>query len=85
MAILQKHSGNTLLSFAFACILLIVFLKLAGYSMNLPNSVMKRSIKLQEFHTYKVDDRIMRYVEVSDSKNKPLIIFIHGSPGGWGA
>src|SRR5271154_2667017 len=85
MAILQKHSGNTLLSFASACILLIVFFNLVGHGMNLPNSVMMKSIKLQEFHTYRVDGRIMRYVEVSDTKRKPLIIFIHGSPGGWGA
>lgn len=32
---------------------------------------------------YTVGDRPMHYVEITDDKTKPLILFIHGSPGDW--
>jgi len=38
-----------------------------------------------DFQTYIVGHQLMRYVEITDHEIKPLIIFIHGSPGGWGA
>lgn len=35
------------------------------------------------FHTYEVDGRTMHFVEVVSTQPKPLVIFIHGSPGDW--
>lgn len=35
------------------------------------------------FRTYKSGDRTMHYVEITDDTPKPLILFIHGSPGSW--
>ena len=35
------------------------------------------------FHTYEAGERTIHYVEVSDDTPKPLILFIHGSPGRW--
>jgi len=35
------------------------------------------------FRTYEAGDRTMHYVEVADDTPKPLILFIHGSPGSW--
>lgn len=35
------------------------------------------------FQDYKVGDRNIHYVEVTDATPKPLILFIHGSPGRW--
>lgn len=35
------------------------------------------------FHTYTNGDRPIHYVEISNSTPKPLVIFIHGSPGNW--
>lgn len=35
------------------------------------------------FHHYEVDGRAMHFVEVSDKHAKPLVIFVHGSPGEW--
>lgn len=35
------------------------------------------------FQTYKAGDRTIHYVEVTDDTPKPLILFIHGSPGRW--
>ena len=35
------------------------------------------------FHTYEVDGRTMHFVEVVSPQPKPLVIFIHGSPGDW--
>lgn len=35
------------------------------------------------FHTYTNGNRPIHYVEVSDDTPKPLVIFIHGSPGSW--
>jgi len=36
-------------------------------------------------HDYKIADRNIHYVEISQGPAKPLIIFIHGSPGDWRA
>lgn len=45
-------------------------------------AALKRSCR-QCFHTYTTQDRTIHYVEMSDNTAKPLIIFIHGSPGNW--
>jgi pimeloyl-ACP methyl ester carboxylesterase len=37
-----------------------------------------------KFYTYEVDGRAMHYVQVGDI-HKPMVIFVHGSPGGWDA
>ncbi len=34
-----------------------------------------------EFHTYQQGERKMSYVQVGKGKGRPLVIFIHGSPG----
>ena len=39
----------------------------------------------EDFHTYRVGNRTMRYVEVGDDPHKPLVLFVHGSPGDWKA
>lgn len=42
-----------------------------------------RSVRPDAFRTLTVGDRKMHYVEISDTDTKPLILFVHGSPGEW--
>lgn len=37
------------------------------------------------FHTYTVDGRTMRFVKTGTDGTKPLVLFVHGSPGDWRA
>ncbi len=37
-----------------------------------------------EYHTYSIDDHNLHYVSVGN-KNRPTMLFIHGSPGTWDA
>ncbi len=37
----------------------------------------------ESFRTMTVGDRTMHYVEITDANPKPLILFVHGSPGEW--
>jgi pimeloyl-ACP methyl ester carboxylesterase len=39
----------------------------------------------EDFHTYTVGKRTMQYVEVGHDPHKPLVLFVHGSPGDWKA
>lgn len=39
----------------------------------------------EDFHVYTVGPRAMQYVEVGKDPNKPLVLFVHGSPGDWKA
>ena len=39
----------------------------------------------EAFHTLKAGDQLLHYVEVADKTAKPLVLFIHGSPGDWNA
>lgn len=37
-----------------------------------------------QFYTYEAHGRTMQYVRIGDIKN-PMVVFVHGSPGGWDA
>lgn len=37
------------------------------------------------FQTVEVENRPLHYVEITDDEVKPLVLFIHGSPGDWTA
>lgn len=39
----------------------------------------------EDFHAYTVGLRAMQYVEVGKDPKKPLVLFVHGSPGDWKA
>ena len=47
------------------------------------NAAWLRAEKPEAFRTMTVGDRKMHYVEVTDADPKPLILFVHGSPGDW--
>lgn len=75
--------------------LVAVLLNLSGCSMLMPaeiRDIEKRNNadakklendKPEAFHEYSAGKRKMGYVEITDAQTKPLIIFIHGSPGDW--
>lgn len=77
------------------CLVALSFLAVSGCSMFMPDEItamQKRTGAAAQiissehpdwFHTYTVDGRTMHYVKVNDAKAKPLVIFVHGSPGDW--
>jgi pimeloyl-ACP methyl ester carboxylesterase len=68
---------------------------MSGCSMLMPAEIVEmesrtsaEALKLQRddpaaFVSYKVGTRQMRYVDVGRGPDKPLVVFIHGSPGNW--
>ncbi len=70
---------------------------MAGCSLLMPPEIVEmesrtsaEALKLQRddpsaFNIYKVGTRQMRYVDVGRGPDKPLVVFIHGSPGEWQA
>lgn len=68
---------------------------LSGCNLLMPSEIVEMesrtsalALKLQRddpsaFITYTVGKRQMRYVDVGRGPDKPLIVFLHGSPGDW--
>ncbi len=76
------------------CTVSFCFLQYCSFDLS-PSNAQKSFPKdfLLQVHTYTHQGRALRYVEVEKSiskdqstkKKKPLLLFIHGSPGGWSA
>lgn len=80
---------------AIACLAAITTACLAGCSLVMPHEITAmekqsragvaqlKAERPNAFRHYQVGSQPMHYVEVTDHDAKPLILFIHGSPGDW--
>ena len=92
----RRRWRNFLLSgFALVAVMEATLFTLVGCKVMIPAELRRIQARLEKraekferenptaFHTYKSGTRTMRFVETGARDAKPLVIFIHGSPGDW--